>query len=195
MIKSVNKLGYFNEFLILFLTISISLYNLDLIVTINFRILNYLVSLDNLYLAVLISLEISFFLLILVSWIIFLIRYRNRWFLLRFLFERFKLLPFRKKVLLLNFTLFVSVPNRVYIHNNTSIVPTFLMNVYALLFIYICPVFFFPCVIYTMLVIESIVFGTLYGNFDNFANQIHEKLFNDDLSFFNTYIREFWGKS
>ena len=103
------------------------------------------------------------------------------------LFKRFKSLPFLNKILLLNFTLFISIPNRVYIHNQTSDIFTFGITIYLFFLLYIFPVLIFPIIMYFTITIESIIFGTLYETYDNFADQIHEKLFNNDIFFYNLY--------
>ena len=194
-VKIFKESLYFREFLMSLFIVSITVYNLSYIIAATFKIIDYLSRFDNLYLGVFICLEFSIFLLTLLSWIIFIITYWSRQYIIKDLLKRFSSLPFLNKILLFNFTLFVSIPNRVYIHNQTSDIFTFCVTIYLFFLVYISPIVIFPVLIYFLITIESIVFGTLYETYDSFADQIHKKLFNNDIWFSTIYMREFWGNA
>ena len=194
-IKIFKESAYFNEFLISLLIVSITVYNLSYIIAATFKIINYLSRFNSLYLGVFICIEFSIFLLTLFSWIIFIIIYWSRQYIIKDLLKRFTSLPFLNKILLFNFTLFMSIPNRVYIHNQTSDISTFCITIYLFFLVYISPIMIFPVLIYFLITIESIVFGTLYETYGSFADQIHKKLFNNDIWFSTIYMREFWGNA
>ena len=67
--------------------------------------------------------------------------------------------------------------------------------IYLFFLVYISPIVIFPVLIYFLITIESIVFGTLYETYGSFADQIHKKLFNNDIWFFIIYMCEFWGNA
>lgn len=139
--------------------------------------------------------ELGFIITTLMSWIVFTVIYYKEQSQINDLLYRIKSLPFKQKLLLIPLTIFVSIPNRVYVYNNTSNVITWLLIIIYFILSFISPILIILLVCYWAIIIESIIIGYYLDNYTNVKATLIKRLFNGNETLAILYLYEFWGNS
>lgn len=105
----------------------------------------------------------------------------------------FKQLPILNKIIMIWFSIFYAIPNKIWINNNFS---TFSVAFFIFLIVVLASVFpavILLYVIFWITVLESYFFAVFYENKISFRNFINNKLFKGNVTFAKEYFNFFWG--
>jgi hypothetical protein len=108
-------------------------------------------------------------------------------------FNGYRFLPVKNKVLLILFTLFFAVPNKVLINNR---IPAIITAITVFLIVAVSsffPLFILVYVNFWVTVLESYFFAVFYEENLTFTNFVNKTLFKNDAMFAEEYFSYFWG--
>jgi hypothetical protein len=108
-------------------------------------------------------------------------------------FNYYKSLPIKNKFLLIWFTIFFAIPNKIWVSNK---VPSFLTSIVVFLIIVLSNVFPLFILIYInfwVTTLESYFFAVLYEEKITFKNFVNRVLFQSNTIFAKEYFTFFWG--
>ena len=183
----------FSTIILSLLVLSILIYNIGIVTYLNILLFDYFLSFSNTCIPTIIFLEFSITFLTISSWLLFIYAYRKRICFLRFLNKGVSNLSITNRVILLSFTLFVSIPNRIFIHNNVSELNLYIITILTPLLLYLSPMLVFPLLAYIILLLESFMLGTMFETSETVRDYVNNTIFENDIVLASVYLQEFWG--
>jgi hypothetical protein len=154
-------------------------------------VIKYLLSCNSVVLFI-ITLELVEFIGVLISLLYFSLMYYNHIITAKLKYH-FKQLPIYNKILVIWFSIFYAIPNKIFVSNNLSKVSItffiFLIIVLSNVFIPLILLY----IIFWINILESYFFAMFYENNVSFRKFVNNKLFQGNDEFAKEYFSFFWG--
>jgi len=154
-------------------------------------IIEYILNCDS-FILFIITLELVEFIVVLISILYFGLMYYNHSITAKLKYH-FKQLPIFNKILVIWFSSFYAIPNKVFVSNNMS---KFSITFFIFLIIVISNVFapfILLYIIFWINVLESYFFAMFYESNFFFKKFVNNKLFKGNDAFAKEYFSFFWG--
>jgi hypothetical protein len=151
----------------------------------------YVLSCNSVILFIL-TLEFVEFIVVLISLLCFGLMYFNHSIIAKFKCH-FKQLPIFNRILVIWFSIFYAIPNKIFVSNNLS---KFSITFFIFLILVISNVFtpfILLYIIFWINVLESYFFAMSYESNISFRKFVNNKLFKGDDAFAKEYFSFFWG--
>ena len=108
-------------------------------------------------------------------------------------FNYYKSLPLKNKLLLVWFTLFFAIPNKILVNNRVPAILTAIIVFLIIVLSSFFPLFILIYVNFWVTVLESYFFAVFYEERISFKNFVNRTLFQNNAIFAKEYFSYFWG--
>jgi hypothetical protein len=108
-------------------------------------------------------------------------------------FNYYKSLPIKNKFLLIWFTIFFAIPNKILVNNRVPAILTAIIVFLIIVLSSFFPLFILIYVNFWVTVLESYFFAVFYEEKVSFKNFVNRALFQNNAIFAKEYFSFFWG--